>query len=370
MDVAFLKALYDRPGPYASVYLSTDRASATAGHMIDLRWRELRGQLQTQGADPETLGAVDAVVGSDRGMPSPHGQAIFAAGGNVLLREELLSPNIADRASFAGVPDVMPLLAQHPDVPAHVLVLVDRTGADIEVHTPTGVSAHEEVSGADYPVTKVETGDLNQSRYQRRAENTWDANARGVAARVEQAAAANHAAMIAAGGDVRARTLLLEHLAPVWRPRAVALDGGAGRGEGNDRERARRAATVAAARFEESERERITERFQRGLADGAAVDGLAPVVEALRSGLVDTLLVRYGAAETQGPVWWGPEPGQLALHPEELMDVRVSQARRDRAADVLVRELFRMSGDLLVLADGEPGPEAAVGALLRSGAAA
>lgn len=31
MDVAFLKALYDRPGPHASVYLSTDRASATAG---------------------------------------------------------------------------------------------------------------------------------------------------------------------------------------------------------------------------------------------------------------------------------------------------------------------------------------------------
>lgn len=366
MDVAFLKALYDRPGPYASVYLSTDRASATAAHMIDLRWRELRGQLAQRGADPDTLGAIDAVVGADRGMPSPHGQAIFAAGGEVLLREELHSPNVADRVAFAGVPDVMPLLVQYPDIPAHVLVLVDRKGADIEVHTPVGVRAREEVDGSDHPVTKVGTGDWNQSRYQRRAENTWDANARGVAARVEQTAAAHHAAMIAASGDVRARTLLLEHLAPVWRPHAIALDG-AGRSEGDDRERTRRAATVAAAQFEESERSRIAEQFQQRIAEGAgAVEGMAPVVEALRSGLVDTLLLRYSMPETQASLWWGPEPGQLALHPEEMTEVRAQQARRDRAADVMARELVRMGGDLLVLAKGEPGPAGAVGALLRS----
>lgn len=366
MDVAFLKALYDRPGPYASVYLGTDRASATAGHMIELRWRELRGLLQTQGADPDTLRALDAAVGSDRGLPSPHGQALFAAGGEVLLREELHSPTVADRATFAGVPDVMPLLVQYPDIPAHVLVLVDRKGADIEVHTPVGVRAREQVGGSDHPVTKVAAGDWNQSRYQRRAENTWDANVRGVAARVEQAAASNHAAMIAASGDVRARTLLLEHLAPVWRPHAIALDG-AGRGEGDDRERTRRAATVAAAQFEESERSRITEQFQRRIGEGSgAVEGMAPVVEALRSGLVDTLVLRYDAPETHASMWWGPQPGQIALHPEEMTEIRAQQARRDRAADVMVQELVRMGGQLLVLAKGEPGPEGAVGALLRS----
>lgn len=365
MDVAFLKALYDRPGPYASVYLSTDRASATAAHMIDLRWRELRGQLEEQGADSETLAAVDAVVGSDRGMASPHGQAIFAAGGEVLLREELSSPNITDRATFAGVPDVLPLLVQYPDIPAHILVLVDRKGADIEVHTPVGVRERQEVNGADHPLTKVSSGEWNQSRYQRRAENTWDANLRGVAERVERTAASNHAAMIAASGDVRARTMLLEHLAPVWRPHAISLDG-AGRGEGDDRERTRRAAAVAAAQVEEFERARITEQFERWLVDGGAVQGVAPVVEQLRSGMVDTLLLRYGASEMEAPLWWGPEPGQLALHPEEMTDVRAQQARRDRAGDVMVRELVRMGGQLLVLAQGEPGPDGAVGALLRS----
>ncbi len=367
MDVAFLKPLYDHPGPCVSVYLGTDRASATAGRMIELRWRELRGRLDAQGADAETLGAIDAVVGTDRGLPHPRGQAIFAAGGEVLLQEELLSPNVADRACFAAVPDVMPLLAQYPDIPAHVLVLVDRMGADIEVHTPVGVSAREQVGGSTHPITKVGTGDWNQARYQRRAENTWDANARGVAARVEQAAASHHAALIAASGDVRARGMLLEHLAPVWRPRAVSLDG-VGRGAGDARDLARRAAQVAAAHLEARERLEIAARFEGRLADGGAVDGMTPVVEALRGGLVDTLLLRYGAPEMDAPLWWGPEPGQVALHPEELSEVRAAATRRDRAGDVLVRELVRMGGRLLVLTAGEPGPRSAAGALLRGSA--
>jgi hypothetical protein len=366
MDVGFLKTLYDRPGPYVSVYLTTDRASASADHMIDLRWRELRRRLEQTGADFRTLGALDAAAGSDRGLPSPHGQAIFAAGGEVLLQEELRSPTIADRATLAEVPDVMPMLAQHPDIPAYVLVLTDRTGADIEVHTAAGISARDAVKGADYPVTKVESGYLNHPRYQRRAENTWDANAREVAAQVERTAAENHAAMIAVCGDVRARTLLMEHLSPIWRRNTVALDGGA-RGREADLGRIRQAAEVAAAEFEEAARARVREQFARGLAEGGAVEGLEPTVEALRNGEVDTLLLRYGADETEAPAWWGPQPSQLALHPEELADVRAQQTRRDRAADVLVRALVWMRGRLLVVAKGEPGPEHGVGALLRHG---
>jgi hypothetical protein len=366
MDVAFLKALYDRPGPYASVYLNTDRASASAEHMIDLRWRELRRRLEETGADFRTLGALDDAAGSDRGQPSPHGQAIFAAGGEVLLQEELRSPTITDRATLAQVPDVMPMLAQHPDIPAHLLVLTDRTGADIEVHTAAGITARGAVQGSDYPVTKVGSGYLNHPRYQRRAENTWEANAREVAAEVEHTAAANRAAMIAVCGDVRARGLLIEHLSPIWRRNTVSLDGGA-RGREAEMQRVRLAAESAAAEFEEAARAQIREQFARGLAEGGAVQGLEPTVEALRNGEVDTLLLRYGADETEAPAWWGPEPGQLALDPEELADVRAQQTRRDRAADVLVRALVWMRGRLLVVAKGEPGPEHGVGAVLRRG---
>jgi len=363
MDVGFLETLYHRAGPCACVYLNADRAPA-ADHMIDLRWRELRARLEQQGADFRTLGALDEAVGSDPGQPSPHGQALFAADGKVLLQEGLRVPTTADRATLAEVPDVMPLLAQYPDIPAHVLVVVDCTGADIEVLNSGGVCSRGRVRGADYPVSKIGTGDWNQPRYQRRAENTWDANARSTAKTVEWVAASHHAAMIAVAGDVRARTLLVEHLDPVWRPRAAVLES-AQDGANGARERSRDEAAVIAAEFEEAARAQVRERFARGLTDGAAVEGLAPTVEAMRTGVVDTLLLRYGDEESEAPTWWGPEPGQLAVRSGELADVRAQQARRDRAADVLVRALVRMRGRLLVVAKGEPGPVRGVGAVLR-----
>lgn len=364
MDVGFLETLYDRSGPCACVYLNTDRANASADHMIALRWRELRGRLEGQGTDFRTLGALDEAVGSDRGRPSPHGQAIFAADGELLLREELRATTTPDRATLAEIPDVMPLLAQYPDIPAHVLVAVDRTGADIEVMTSGGVCSRGRVRGADHPVRKVGTGDWNQPRYQRRAENTWDANARSAAKTVEWVAASHHAAMIAVVGDVRARTLLVEHLDPVWRPRTVVLEGPAD-GDHAARERVRDEAAVIASEFEEAARAQVRDRFARALADGGAVEGLAPTVEAMRSGAVDTLLLRYGDEEAEAPAWWGPEPGQLAVRPVELADVRARQTHRGRAADVLVRALVRMRGRLLVVSKGEPGPARGVGAVLR-----
>jgi hypothetical protein len=363
MDVGFLEPLYEQPGPCACVYLGTECADA-AEHMIELRWQQLRGRLEERGTDFRTLGAIDTIVGSDRGLPSPRGQAIFAARGEVLLQEELRSPSVPDRATLAQVPDVMPLLAQHPDIPAHVLVLADRTAAAVEVHTTAGISAREEVQGADHPAANFEAGDWNQPCYQPRAENTWDANARSTAKTVERIAAAHHAAMIAVAGDVRARTLLLEHLDPVWRYRAVAVDGEP-RSGGADLERVRGEAMTAAAEFEQTARAQVRERFAHGLAAGGAVEGLEPTVDALRSGTVDTLLLRYGSAEAEAPAWWGPEPGQLAVHPEELAEVRSQQTRRDRAADVLVRALVWMRGRLLVVSKDEPGPESCVGALLR-----
>src|SRR5947209_10588607 len=108
MEPGRLKALYDNSGPFASVYLATERADPEAGHAIDLRWRELRGRLRAEGADEPTLQAIDAAVGSGRGQTSPHGRAIFAAGATVLLQEELRVPTALDRASFGQLPDVLP----------------------------------------------------------------------------------------------------------------------------------------------------------------------------------------------------------------------------------------------------------------------
>ncbi|MGH3319088.1 MAG: hypothetical protein ACRDN9_02720 [Streptosporangiaceae bacterium] len=48
MNLSFLAPLYDRPGPYASVYLDTSRTVEDASHQMELRWRAVRGGLAEQ----------------------------------------------------------------------------------------------------------------------------------------------------------------------------------------------------------------------------------------------------------------------------------------------------------------------------------
>lgn len=365
MDPSHLKSLYDHPGPFASVYLVTERAVPDAEHAIELRWRELRGRLAADGADEPTLEAIDAVVGSDRGRAAPHGQVILAAGGTVLLQDELRSPNVVDRAAFGQLPDILPFLAQVPDIGSYLLVFADRSGADVEIHDGAGVEEHDQVKGsAQWPLRKTRTGDWREPQIRREVENAWEANAESEAERVRRIAQDRQAELIAVSGDARAKSMLLEHLGPRWRPRAVALPSG-GRARGSDRQQARRAAAAAAARQEEGLRADVRERYRGRLATGGAVEGLVPTAAALRRGEVDTLLIRYGSAEADSWMWWGPQPGQLAAHPEELADMRAAQIRRDRAGDVLVRAAVLGGGQVLVLAGGEPGPERGVGAVLR-----
>ena len=211
---------------------------------------------------------------------------------------------------------------------------------------------------------KVHAGAWRETHIQRDVENTWEANAKQEAVRVRQIAQSHHAELIAVSGDARAKSLLLDQLGPEWRPRTVALPDGS-RAGGSDRERARREAMVVAARQEEWLRAQVRDHYASRLANGGAVEGLVPTIEALRRGDVDTLLLRQGSQEADAWVWWGPEYGQLAAHPEELDEVRSAQIRRDKAGDVLVRAAVQSGSRLLVLSNGEPGPARGVGALLR-----
>jgi len=369
MDLALLKPLYDHPGPFASVYIDTRRTDLQAPHEIELRWRDLRRQLATEGADASTLAALDSAVGSDRGQPAPQGQALFAAGGELLHLEELQFLPMPDRASFGRLPHVLPMLAQRVDHPPYLLVLADRVGADLEVRMPFGPPYTEQVDGETSPIRKVAPGDWSQDRYQRRVENTWDRNARKVALEVERLGNLYRAGLIVVSGDVRARSLLLEHLGRAWRDRTVELPTG-GRAEGADRERADLRAMAAAGAEEESMRARLRERFEHGLVHGGAVHGFLATIEALRRADVDTLILSNAPQVLDAWVWWDPNSALIALHPEDLEAVRAAETHRDRAADVLPRTLAHTSGQLMLVSDGEPGPDGGIGALLRHQATA
>jgi hypothetical protein len=368
MDTVPFKSLYDGDGPWTSVYLPTARNETDAAHKIELRWRELRERLAGDGAPEADLRAIDETVGSDRGLNHPHGQAIFASEGAVVFQRELSAAGTTAHACHADLPDALPLLAQTPDLGDYLVVFADRQNSTIELHArgPHGEEHDEHVRGRDKPLTKVSSGDWQQNHRQHRAENTWKANARDLAGRVEEIAAAHDVDLIAIAGDVRARTLLHDQLHRAWRSRAAIVPN-AGFPPGADSSHTQIEAERMAAEFEQAWRSNVLDRYAAGLAAGTAVQGLEAVVEALRSGEVDTLLLRPHADEADAPLWWGPEPSQLSLHPRELEGTRAPRIKRARAADALVRTLVRTDGDLLLFANAEPGPQGLTGAILRRG---
>src|SRR4051812_4416053 len=106
MKLSFLRPLYERPGPWASVYLDVSRDTEDAAKAVDLRWRRLRDELAGQGADAATLDAAETALRDADPRPGRSGLSIFASGGTVVLAEPLAGPPPRDLAVWSGRPQV------------------------------------------------------------------------------------------------------------------------------------------------------------------------------------------------------------------------------------------------------------------------
>ncbi|KWW98342.1 hypothetical protein TH66_23025 [Carbonactinospora thermoautotrophica] len=368
MKLSFLEPLYKHPGPYASVYLDTTRNVEYAHKAIALRWRAIREQLAEQGADAQTLDAIENLIGSDRDLGGPHGQAIFAAGGEVVYLEEIPAPPRRQIGRWAPLPHTMPLVAQRGERIPHLLVTVDRVGADIRAWTVDEIQEERHVDGADFPIRKVQPGGWSQPRYQRRAENTWEHNAAGVAEEVERVAARIGAAVIVVAGDVRARALLHEHLQKPWRERVVELDTH-GRAAGIDADSLIEEHHQVVTRKVAEQRAQLLDEFRRERGHHhRAVEGLGATAGALMMSQVDVLLLN-DHPESNLELWVGPEPTQLALFEEDLRNNGVETPVRDRADAALIRALVATNARLVIVPREELELIDGVGAVLRFGGA-
>ncbi|MGA5700557.1 Vms1/Ankzf1 family peptidyl-tRNA hydrolase [Peterkaempfera bronchialis] len=370
MRLTDLRPLYGHPGPWASAYADIGGDAEDARQAIPLRARSAREQLLEQGADPATADAVHQAITELRGSPGRRGLAVFATGGRVVHSEPLPDPPPATRAVWAPLPHVMPLLVQRGEQIPHLLVAVDRTGADFSVWS-LGAGGREtpedaqEVQGSTDPIHKSHPGGWSQPRYQRRAENTWDRNARSVAA--EAAAVAERFAVeaILVTGDVRAVALLREHLPARWQETVTELDTG-GRAEGTSPAHIEAARQAAVATRAARPRMAAADRFAQELGrHGLAVEGVGPVVNALAEGKVLTVLLE-DRPESEARLWIGPDPGQLALFSEDARLLGVEVPQQDRADAAIARTLAATAADLVVLRPGDGAkPADGIGALLR-----
>jgi hypothetical protein len=372
VDLSFLQSLYAVPGPFAAAYLDTSWDTEDAGRAIALRWRAQREALAEQGADEPTLKAMDDVVGTETGVPGEHGHAIFAAGGEVVFEHLLPHAPRRQTARWSHLPHAMPLVMQLSDTVPYVVVLANRVGADITAYGPNGSEAAEvHVDGETFDIRKVQPGGYagwSQRRFQRRAENVWEHNAKLVAEQVDELVGATGARVLAVAGDVRARAALKEHLGKRSLRVLTEVETGA-RAAGAAAEPLNRRIGQLLAEAGAVGRLSHIMRFQqeRGHHD-RAVEGLKSVTAALRRAQVAELLLRDDPSST-AMLWIGSEATDLAVEPSELPNTDGAAPVEDRADAAILRALVctgagllavgpEMSHEMLPLADG-------VGALLR-----
>src|SRR5437764_181382 len=85
-----------------------------------------------------------------------------------------------------------------------------------------------EESGSDPNLRKSNPGGWSQRRYQNRAENLWEQNAKSVADQVASLVDETGARLVVVAGDVRAVQLLREHLAAPVLDLVREIDGSRG----------------------------------------------------------------------------------------------------------------------------------------------
>jgi peptide subunit release factor 1 (eRF1) len=197
-------------------------------------------------------------------------------------------------------------------------------------------------------------------------EESWRRNTAQVAERVDRLVADTGASVLLVAGDGPARSRLIDALGERSASIAVQLERG---GTGGDD----LAAAVAEAMRDvvTDARLAVLERFEKaaGRPDGLAVQGIGPVLAALRAEAVDTLLLDPEVArDTQ--VWISDAPGQVA-EAAEILRARGSDPKGQVPVDAaLLRAAAGTGADLVPIGGGHTGRAAhplddGVGALLR-----
>ncbi|MEV7073910.1 Vms1/Ankzf1 family peptidyl-tRNA hydrolase [Streptomyces sp. NPDC093990] len=365
MDLAFLRPLYEHPGPWASVYVDTSRRTEDTPHERHLAAVAVSRALSAQGADEKTCVAVREALQELRHSSEPRGRAVFARAGEVVLDPPLTRSPEAGLVRWAPLPHTAPLLELAGEDPVCVVAYVDRKGADFELRGALGRQGAGSVAGRQWPVHRTSSSDWSERHFQLRVENTWEHNAAEIADALAVCQEETGADLLVLVGAEREKRSVHERLPKRLHGRVVEAGHGAGsRLLDEDVERARAERVRRRA-------ERELERFLAARAPGddgrpGAVEGLSALVEAAREHRIDELLIRPDGPDAHRGVWAGEDPDQVAVRRTDLTILGEQITWSVRADDALIRSAVATGAPALSVAPvAEEAPVGGLGALLR-----
>jgi hypothetical protein len=360
IDAPDLARLVEGAGPFLSLYLNTERAVENAGSLAQQRWKTVRRDLEGRGVSAALLDGIQRLV------PEAHldGECLALIGGaeQILHVEHGPAVSTRDDAMWGPIPHVLPIVRWRQSEPPYVVVLIDRTGADLFGIRRGSPELHAEVEGEHDELRKVGPGGWSQRRYQQRAEDSWEQNAEQVAAAVERLVVQVQPAFVAVAGDVRAVGLLRESLSKQVDELVHVVEGERpweGKGDPIPDE-----VEELVARHVRETSERLLARFdeERGQHD-KAVEGVDATARALAKAQVAVLLIA-DEGEDERTLWIGPEPSLLASSDQNLKDLGVDSPEEGPVREILVRAALGTGAGIRVV-DGGTELDEGVGALLR-----
>jgi hypothetical protein len=291
MHAERFRQLLAAEGPFASVYFDDSHDTEDAEVQLELKWRDLRKQLEEQGGgaladvlEPAILGARPPVGRSGRG--------VIANRDGVLINEHLIRPPEQMVSRVSELPYIVPLVAHAADHLTYLLVAVDHAGADITVHA-NDHDRSETVDGGGYPVHHAHSAENpGYGDPQRTAENAQGKNIRAVSERLASLVDVTKAELVFVIGEVQSRSDLTADLPERVAERVVELKVGA-RHSGIDDDEVRRAIDSELLLRRAAVIDKAAQQFQAesGRDSGLAADGTAAVCAALRDGAVETLII-------------------------------------------------------------------------------
>jgi hypothetical protein len=367
MDVSFLQPVLAAAGPFATVCADVTHTTENADTELDLKVRAVAEQLEQQGAPGPVVEAVRGrlLEGNEGGEAGTlRGRAVVVASdGSVVLDQPLADVPRRPLAEWSPQPDLLPVLRQLPGRVPHIVALVDRTGADITVSAVPGQPIEEkEVAGDTFQIRKFQGGGWAHHRYQHNAENKWVHNADEVAASIGSMVRRLGPRFVLVAGDVRARQILTDRASDPWKDLVVSIDEG-GRAAGADRAPVERREAELVAEHEAREDAELLEKLDAASAHGLSLTGTPSVVDALRKGQVETLLLADQPDDEELLV--GGSPLELGVDQGDMQALGVQEAHSLPGDRALLAAAVASSAGVVVLPRSAMPGDIPVAAILR-----
>ncbi|MDN6637463.1 MAG: hypothetical protein L0L05_03835, partial [Yaniella sp.] len=216
MQLAEVRNLYDQDGPFATVYLEGRAPAADAEHQVRLRWDDLRGRLEKDGAGEETVTALEkAVMVEDITEVQNNGRVLVANASGVLLNADWdAAIGAGDAAHFTQEPELGAFARERARSVRMLVAIADRTGATIrrvvaaEEHELDEQAERNVTEAANASVHKPREGALSHKQIQRRADEATKQNLREVAEHLDETSAKWHPDVVVLAGEVQGRNEL------------------------------------------------------------------------------------------------------------------------------------------------------------------